>query len=195
MPSKPKINRSEGNGKAGSYDSCQTPAYALEPLAPYIPQNATIWEPAAGEGLLVDGLRRYWFDDVIASDIITGQDFFKWQPERFWTHLITNPPYSHPMKPRWIMHTYEFDKPFALLVPVETLGGQDPQDMIEQFPGTQIMLLDKRIDFKMPMKGFEGSGAQFPVLWWTYGMKLPRDLTVGHITSKPSRRSKPLLQA
>ena len=56
-------------------DACQTPAYALDPLFPYLTQFRTIWEPAAGEGLLRDAFYDCTMKDfhVIDTDLITGR--------------------------------------------------------------------------------------------------------------------------
>lgn len=59
-------------------DACQTPGYAIDPLLPYLAKFDTIWEPAAGEGLLVDALLdcSYRIFTVLGSDILDGRNFF-----------------------------------------------------------------------------------------------------------------------
>lgn len=153
------------------FDHCQTPAYAVDPLLPYLPVNSIIWEPARGEGFLVDALFDAWFE-VVAGDITTGENFFDYEPAG-WDILITNPPYS--LKYRWLERCYALGKPFALLLPVETLGAKTAQKLFKA-NGVQVILLDKRINFKMPFKGWDGS-SPFPTAWFTWGLNLPSDLT------------------
>jgi hypothetical protein len=87
--------------------------------------------------------------------------------------IITNPPYS--MKYEWTWRCYHLHKPFALLMPVEMLGTVKGGDMFADY-GIRVMLLRPRVNFKMPNKGWEGGGAQFPVAWFTHGLHLPSRL-------------------
>lgn len=172
---KPKINRAAKSG--AGYDQCQTPAYALDPLFPYLRAFWCIWEPAKGEGNLTAALSQRGFSWV-ASDILTGQDFFEWEPSYGWDCIVTNPPYS--IKYRWLDRCYSFGKPFALLMPVEMLGAATAQRLFKQY-GVEMILLDKRINFKMPNLGYSGHGAQFPVAWYTWGLNIGRQMSYAHI--------------
>jgi hypothetical protein len=157
------------------YDACQTPAYAIDPLLPYLQPGWQVWEPAAGEGNLVEAFYDAGFS-VTDSDILTGQNFFDHEPVK-WDCLVTNPPYS--IKYDWLKRCYELGKPFALLVPVETIGAQAAQNLFKQY-GVELMLLNRRVNFKMPNKGWEGGGAQFPVLWLCWHI-LPKEINYGEI--------------
>jgi len=159
------------------YDGCQTPAYALDPLISRLDPGWTIWEPAAGELSLVEALYDGGFESeqVIASDIQTGQNFFEYEPVH-WHCLITNPPFS--IKFQWLERCYQLGKPFALLVPVEMLGTKTAQQLLQQY-GFEMMLLDKRVDFKMPRKGWNSS-AQFPVFWLCWRL-LPERIMFGEL--------------
>ena len=174
---KPKTNYAGDLYTPNGYDACQTPAYAVDPLLPYIPERWLIWEPASGEDMMVEA----FYDagrKVVSSDIITGKNFFKWQPKK-WNCQITNPPYS--IKYDWLERSYALGKPFALLLPVETLGAKTAQLMFDKH-GIEIILLDKRVNFKMPNKGWDGSGAQFPVAWFTWKFKLGAQIVFAQIT-------------
>lgn len=177
---KPKTNRAGVIDKASSYDSCQTPPFALTPLLPFIQPGWTIWEPAAGEGLLVDALVASGMPEkrVIGTDILTGRNFFDFEPPH-WDCLITNPPYS--TKYDWFERCCELGKPFALLVPLEMIGAQRAQSLLERHRlSLSVMLLDCRVDFRMPDKGWGGKGAQFPVIWLSRGM-LPDPIVFGKL--------------
>jgi hypothetical protein len=180
---KPKANHAGDTSVSGPMDRCQTPAYAVTPLVPYLHKNWHIWEPAAGEGLMVTTLRGFGFR-VTSSDILTGHNFFAYQPDS-WDALVTNPPYS--IKFEWLARCYELCRPFALLVPLEMIGAASAQVLMKQH-GAEIILLDKRVDFKMPEMGFEGS-AQFPVIWLTHGLGIGREITYATL-NKPNARQR-----
>lgn len=178
---KPKTNRAGDEYIPQGFDACQTPAYALDPLLPYLRPEWVVWEPAAGEGMLVGGLYDSGFKTVVTSDILTGQNFFDYEPER-WDCLITNPPYS--IKYKWLERCYALNKPFALLLPVETLGAKSAQIHFREH-GIEVIFLDRRINFKMPNIGWEGSAAQFPVAWFTWGLKIGQQMTFARLSDVP----------
>lgn len=157
------------------YDACQTPGYALDPLLPYLRPSWRIWEPAAGDGYLVAAIRQAGFT-VRKSDVITRQNFFDYQPMAAWDCIVTNPPYS--IKYKFLNRCYRLGKPFALLVPVETIGAQTAQNLFKQY-GVELLLLNRRVNFKMPNAGWKGS-AQFPVLWLCWQV-LPAPICYGNI--------------
>lgn len=171
---KPKTNRAGDEYVPQGYDACQTPPEAIDPLLPYLPREWRIWEPAAGEGLLVDALYDSDFHSVLASDILTGQNFFEYEPDEAWDALVTNPPYS--IKYKWLARCYALGKPFALLLPVETLGAKQAQELFREY-GLEVVFLDRRVNFKMPYKGWDGGGAQFPVAWFTRGLDIGQQMT------------------
>ena len=171
---KPKKNR-----KPGAMDNCQTPAYALDPLVPYLKAANihTIWECASGEGYMVQALEDSGFG-VIATDIKMDEvayDFFNIEAHNIEDvdAIVTNPPYS--IKYEWTERCYELGKPWALLMPVEFLGTVHGGDLFDEH-GVQVIMMRPRINFKMPNKGWDGKGAQFPVAWYTWGLNLPSDL-------------------
>lgn len=177
------------NYTPGPLDNCQTPPYALDPLLPYLrafaKENGTsmppIWDPARGEGYLQAALRRAGFS-TWGTDLATGDDFFRdtlWQPLAY-CMIVTNPPYS--IKVRWVNRCYALRRPFALLLPLDLPTGIIK--LMEQH-GAEIMYLDKRINFKMPYKGWRGKNgkagaAQFGTLWLCHGI-LPKPVMYGHI--------------
>ncbi len=169
---KPKQNQQGSTKKSNNYDRCQTPFYALDPLLPYLP-SGIIWEPAAGDGHIVTKLTMSGYKDIISGDILTGENFFETKPLD-WDCQVTNPPYS--VKYEWLARSYELGKLFALLMPLETLGASKGQRLFERY-GVELILFDKRINFKMPNKGYGNSGAQFPTAWFTFGLGIGCQLT------------------
>jgi len=167
-----KLNASKDPGM----DDCQTPPYALDPLLPYLPKGAWIWESACGEGFLASALYDNGFT-VTATDLITGQDYFMYEPLSDYSIQVTNPPFS--LKYPWYKRAYKLGKPFALLMQNYVFGSSQAQALWQRY-GYGIILLDARIDFKMPNKGWGGKGAHFSVSWFTWGLGF-EGLRFGHI--------------
>lgn len=176
MP-KPKTNRKGNAAVSLPMDRCQTPLYALDPLLPYIDPDWVIWEPAEGEGQLYRGLYRAGVHNIIGSDVIDGFNFFEYEPLVNWDCIITNPPYS--IKYPWIARCYQLGKPFALLLPVDTLGAAKAQRWFRDV-GVEVILTDKRTNFNMPNTGYGGS-AQFATAWFTWGLNIGSQLTFATI--------------
>lgn len=154
-------------------DACQTPAYAIDPLSPYLPREWTIWESAAGEGNLVEALFDSGFSSVISTDLLRGENFFEFEPDN-WDCIVTNPPYS--VHFQWLERCYKLGRPFALLLKVEILGTKAAQELFDQY-GVEVIFVRPRINFKMPNKGWEGGGAQFPTAWFTYGLNIGKQMS------------------
>lgn len=185
MPRKPKTNYRAASGTGDLRDSFQTPAYALEPLLPYLRQAgiATVWESAHGAGLLGDALLQADFD-VIATDILTGHDYFTMSPPPRYDAEVTNVPFSH--KYRWLEYACQRNKPFALLMPSDMLfAGRDAQPLIRRYD-VRLLVPDKRIDFKTPHLGWADSSAQMHTSWVTRDLGVPERVTFCAL-NKPSR--------
>lgn len=177
MPTKPK-NSSKETGR----DKMFTPYYGVEPLLPYLRLDQTIWEPAAGEGHMVQALMQSGFV-VTASELDDGQDYFTYEPTEPWDIQVSNPPYS--IKYKWLARAYSLGKPFALLMPADTLQAATAQRLFRQY-GYQMLLPDKRIDYKTPHKGWDSS-AQFTSAWFCWQMEgLPNGVTFVTL-NKPKR--------
>lgn len=177
---KPKKQYKKASG--AGYDQCQTPPYAVEPLIHPLKAAGfnAIWEPAMGEGLLSDELSHQGFK-VLGTDIIWGTDYFTAEPWTDYDCIVTNPPYS--IKYDWIERSYELNRAWALLLPVETIGAYAAQKLFQAHDtGIQIIYVSPRIDFKMPNAGWSGKGAQFPTAWYTWGFNLPQDISYYRLT-------------
>ena len=178
---KPKENKGYNTG---TYDECQTPPYALEPLYPYLSVDWHIWECAAGNLTLRNALELKGYS-VIYSDIshIPSVNFLNVNVDFGTDLIITNPPYS--IKYEWLEHCYELDYPFALLMPVEMLGTAKGQKLFEKY-GIEMIFMSPRVDFYMPNKGYKGGGAQFPTAWFTWKLNLPQQINFATL-NKPKR--------
>jgi hypothetical protein len=186
---KSKINRKGDIDEPASYDQCQTPVYAMDPLWEYLLARWRIWECACGKRNLVRGMERRGYQ-VIASDsdpLVQPpicENFFYWEPNE-WDCIVTNPPFT--IKFDWLKHCYELGKPFALLLRLEVWGAAIAQRMFKKH-GIEVILLDKRPNYEMPNMGTSGGGSWFPVAWFTHGLNIGREVTYGDIIPRPDEQ-------
>jgi len=192
MPNKPKTNYKARDGEIHAKDTFQTPAYALDPLLPYIERFRTVWESAHGHGYLVRALTRAG-KDVIASDLATQGDFFKLNVRDpiggslsiFDCNVVqvTNVPFS--LKFRWIADSCNRRRAFALLVPSDVLfAGERVQPLIKRY-NLEMLVPNKRINYCTPERGWDGSSAQMHTSWLTYGLNIGRLITFVEIKPRP----------
>lgn len=181
---KPKNNYKTEAGKSNPRDRFQSPGYALNPLLPFLNKEWTVWESAAGEGLLADALEIHGFS-VLRSELLQGQDYFAYEPGDY-DIQITNPPFSR--KYAWLKRACDLQKRFALLMPADVLfAGDKAVPLIERY-GIEVVIPRQRIDFKTPDKGWAGSGAQFTSAWFCYGLNIGKQITYADL--KKPRRNK-----
>lgn len=189
---KPKLNYTSNGTKGHPKDNCQTPPYAVAPLIPLLKMNQSrgwanrqwvIWECAGGNHNLAQEIANFNRNHVISTDIQWGFNFL--DPATVdridpFDAIITNPPFS--LKYKFLARCYEIGKPFALLMPIDTLGAQTAQRLFDRH-GVQVIIMDKRIDLIMPNKG-EGGSAQFNSAWFTHGLNLPAQLNFVSIAAE-----------
>lgn len=165
-------------------DRCYTPGYALDPLLAYL-SLGTIWESASGDGHLVRALEQTGHT-VYASEITRGENFFTHMPPVVCAAQVTNPPYSS--KYHWIERSYAIGLPFALLLPLETLGAWSAQKHFRKH-GVELLILNKRVNFYMPNMGLMGGGANFPVAWFCWRL-LPAAIVYGSIVPRADEQTR-----
>lgn len=150
----------------------QTPPEAIIPLLPFLRKEWKIWECAAGKGNLVKAFQGYGFD-VVASDIIDGNDFLMYEPKHY-DCIVTNPPYV--LKEEFLHRAYMLEKPFAFLLPLTTFETRTRQDMFVKY-GVEVIFFDKRIAFETPEgKIGDTSKSWFSTAWFTNGLKIGKEL-------------------
>ena len=127
-------------------DEIFTPSNAIIPLIHYLPKGAVIWECAekqSEDGNITKELRNAGFK-VITTSIHNGIDFLTCDIPEEVTHIITNPPFS--LKNKFLKRCYEIGKPFALLLPIQTLDTKQRFELYKQY-GLQIILFDRRVSY------------------------------------------------
>ena len=135
-------------------DECYTPSTALAPLLEYLDKSKTYYDCTSGiSSNIVTYLKSNGFKCLSSGD----KDFLENELPDGVDVIITNPPYSK--KDKFIKRCYEFNKPFALLLPVSSIQGIARGKMFNKY-GVEILALSKRIDFT-------GKGSpHFGVAWF-----------------------------
>jgi hypothetical protein len=150
----------------GHTDEIYTPAYALNPLLPYLKKEWIIWECAWGEGSLAKHLTEKGYK-IIGSESI---DFLSGATYTYFDCLITNPPYSK--KEEFLKKAFEIGKPFAFLLPLTALEGKERGEMYRKY-NIQLIIPNRRINFITPNGG---KSSWFATAWFCYGLNLPNQL-------------------
>lgn len=91
-----------------------------------------------------------------------GRTFFDYEPQK-WDILVSNPPFSK--KDAVLRRAYELNKPFALLLPANSIQGKTRFEIFKN--DVQMLCFDQRIDFmnpkhmESPVKGTPFGSAYF----------------------------------
>lgn len=148
------------------FDLYSTPAWCTEIIVPYL-RGPNLWEPARGDGHMVEVLRRHHFC-VYYTDIAKGDDFLEYDraPTFGLSHnprtpqaIVTNPPYS--LAQEFVRKALELMAPVggqvAMLLRVDFDSAKTRRDLFQNNPawGTKIVFLDR-------IKWFEGESKKTP---------------------------------
>lgn len=133
--------------RSAAGDERYTPVYAVIPLLEFAPPSseAVIWCPFDKEWSAFVKVFRDAGYKVECSHIDNGQDFFTYEPEN-WDVMISNPPFSK--KDEVLRRAYELGKPFALLLPANSIQGKTRFDIFKN--DVQMLCFDSRIGFMDP---------------------------------------------
>ena len=137
-------------------DEIETPIEALIPLLPYLPKDQAIWEMCPGSGVMV----QHFMDAEYTVGYI-GKDSLEYEPPWQWDIIVTNPPWSK--KHLFLERCIKLGKPFALLLPVRTLGVRRCQKWLTHM---DVLFLKRRVDFT-------GGGAPYEACAWFSRYLLP----------------------
>ena len=156
-----RINGGNSAYKRVESDYYPTPPEATQAILNFlqIPINNTIWEPACGEGYMVETMRRNGYT-VIGTDIIDGTDYLMTDLQQCdW--IITNPPFNKSQQfiERSILH----HKPFALLLKSQYWHAKKRYDLFQKHKPQYVLPLTWRPDFLM---GKRGSGSPLMDMMW-----------------------------
>lgn len=123
-------------------DEVYTPFYAVEPLLEFLPKNKVIWCPFDEDWSAFYQLLSENGYQVVRSNLKNNQDFFEYEPKH-WDLLVSNPPFSK--KDAVLQRAFEFSKPFALLLPTNSIQGKKRFELFRN--GIQLLVFDARVDY------------------------------------------------
>ena len=150
-----------------------TPLYAVDPILKYIPKDKIIWCPFDEEWSAFYRRLKEEGYNVVRSSLKDGHDFFTYGPEK-WDMIVSNPPFSS--KDKVLERLYSFKKPFAILLPLNSLQGKTRFKFFTQ--GIQLLSFDSRISFHKPdSMNIVIKGSPFATAYFCKDL-LPRDLIV-----------------
>ena len=142
-------------------DELYTPIEAVLPILKYLDRNKIYWECTDfGESNITKVLQENGFKVIHTSK--NEVDFLKGKPNFDFDVIITNPPYSS--KNEFLTRCYEYNKSFAMLLPLTALEGKERGKLYRE-KGIEVIVLDKRINF---MK--EKKNVWFNTSWFCHGI-------------------------
>ena len=158
---------------ASDNNELYTPFYAVDPILKYIPRDKKIWCPFDKQwSAYVQRFKSCGYY-VTNSHLDFGQDFFTYEPEDY-DIIVSNPPFSN--KDMILERLYSLNKPFAVLLPMNSLQGQSRFKYFNQ--GIQLLCFDKRIGYHNPQDYISPvEGSPFATAYFCRGV-LPKDLIV-----------------
>lgn len=135
-----KVAYSNGGG-----DEAYTPAYGVQPILKYIPQNAIVWCPFDTiDSEFVKQISKQ--NEVVFTHINYGQDFLTYEPKN-WDVIVSNPPFTN--KRKFFERALSFEKPFALIMTNTWLNDSAPKQLFKE-KDLQLLMFDKRMKFHSP---------------------------------------------
>lgn len=159
-------------------DEVFTPFYAVEPLLKYVPKDKTIWCPFDEEWSAFYQTFTENGYQVIRSSLTDGQDFFEYEPKEHYDFIISNPPFSK--KDRILKRLNELGKPFAILLPVNSIQGSKRFEYCFK-NGIQMLCFDFRVDYHTNYNFITYTkGNHFASAYFCRDF-LPKDLIVEHL--------------
>ena len=150
-----------------------SPYYITDYIIKYLPKDKIIWCPFDCEwSAFYQRLKELGYK-VVRSSLQEGQDFFEYEPDG-WDIIVSNPPFS--LKDKVMEILYSFNKPFAILLPLNSLQGKTRYKYFKQ--GIQILSFDARVCYhdKEHMENVV-KGSPFATAYFCRDL-LPRDLIV-----------------
>ena len=81
---------------------------------------------------------------MIETSILTNFNLLEKKPSFEFDVIITNPPFSKSLE--FVSKCYEYQKPFALLLPIESIAGRKRVQLFRKH-GVDLLIPDTRIDF------------------------------------------------
>jgi hypothetical protein len=175
-----KGRKSASHGEAGypraAFDAYFTPQWCTELLCRAVrfgPETGPtwIWEPACGNGAMVDVLRcaGYWVDGSDLTDHgfgETGVDFLTAKPEQEYAAIVTNPPFGT-LARQFVVRALEIVKPQMGMVAVLQRHEFDAPKTnwpLFKYPYAMKLILPRRPKWSSEDK----ASPRFPFAWYVF---------------------------
>lgn len=157
-------------------DEMYTPYYLAQAIVKYIDPSLTVWCPFDKEWSAYVNLLKENGNRVIYTHIDNGEDFFNYEPCGY-DIIVSNPPFSK--KDEILKRLYELDKPFAILLPLNSL---QRKSIIECYKkGIQLLSFDLRAGFHyVDSMDKPKEGTPFASAYFCRNL-LPKDLIIEHL--------------
>ena len=153
-------------GERDPFDFYPTPPEFTEVLLREVNLPNRIWEPACGDGAMVDVLRKHGHH-VEATDIQGGIDFL--MADAIWPcfAVVTNPPFK--LFDEFAIHAYNLaTEVSALLVGIHRLGGaQRLNNLWRVIPPSLVIVIPERMKVN-------GKSSAFNHVWVVWDKRPPR---------------------
>lgn len=158
-------------------DELYTPEILVKPILKYLKPNSTVWCPFDTEkSEFVINLRKAGHH-VLHSHLWSGQDFFKYEPDKHYDYIISNPPFS--LKLKVLDRLYGLGKPFGILLGLTILNYQEVGEFFLD-KKLQLLIVDKKVSFNGHTSSFNTS--------YFCNHLLPRDLIFEHLENNNSNK-------
>ena len=135
----------------------------------FIPPGSTIWEPACGEGYMVNEIEKYGHN-VIGTDIQFGDNYFETEPPEYVDAIITNPPFKYAEE--FIEKAISEADTVAMVLKSQYWHAKKRLGLFMRHKPTYILPLTWRPDFLFNEPG-KGGNSTMEVLWtvWINGQE------------------------
>ena len=150
-------------------DEWYTPRSAVDLILPYISPTARVWCPFDTEDSEFVRAFRERGNEVVATHVSTGGDFFKIEPPPC-DIIVSNPPFS--VKTKVFKRLFEIGRPFAMLVGVAGLFEYQRFDVFRK-KYVELLIPRKRVKY---MNG-EKIGTPPFSSWYVCNGVLPNQIT------------------
>ena len=141
-------------------------------------QNITIWCPFDLENDIEVNNIKYYASNyvkifkeqgykVISSHILTGQDFFEYEPNEDWDIIISNPPFKNKVK--FFKRALSFNKPFALVSSASWLNDGGVNKVFKNYQNYLALIIpNRRARFFNNDKKVIGDRPSFKAIYYCY---------------------------
>ena len=147
-------------GERQKDDFYSTPEYVTDKVCNWLKENIPeslnwkIWEPAAGNGRMINSLKNNGFNVTNYSDIVDRGlpgveivDFLKAEKKENIDCIFTNPPYSIATEfAEKALNLLEDDGYYIMLGRIQFLEGKKRGKLFDKYPPKHVLIFRERVD-------------------------------------------------